>query len=78
MACACGEQYQRTFPASVQHTVYFDQSGQTSPMQWTQDTLRVCINCGDITSRVPNAELQVLREGAGDVGSGQLESREDI
>jgi len=66
MACPCGERYQRTFPATVQHTVYFEQNRRTSPVQWTEDTLSLCINCGEINSRVPNAELQVLLEGAGD------------
>jgi hypothetical protein len=69
MACACGEQFQRTFPVTVQYTVYFDQSGQASPVRWTQDRLRVCINCGEITGSVPNAELQVLREGAGETAA---------
>lgn len=66
MACECGEQYQRAFPANIQYHVYFDQGRKTAPVRWAQDVLSVCTCCGEITSGVPTDELRVLREGAGE------------
>ncbi len=69
MACECGEQYQRTFPATVKHTVYFDSRRETEPVQWIEGDLSVCVNCGQITSRVPADALQLLRDGAGETAA---------
>jgi len=45
--------------------VHFDEGRRTLPLLWKQEGMSVCIHCGDITSRVPDAELQELRRGAG-------------
>ena len=39
----------------------------THPIEgmWKQEGITVCINCGNITSSVPEVELQELRRGAG-------------
>jgi len=65
MACDCGERFQRVFDATTEFAVYFDAERKTVPLLWKQKGMTVCINCGDITSRVPEAELQELRRGAG-------------
>jgi hypothetical protein len=65
MSCDCGERFQRIFDSTNEFAVYFDAQRRTAPLLWKQEGLSVCINCGDITSRVPDAELQELRRGAG-------------
>lgn len=65
MSCECGERFQRVFDAENVFKVYFDGERKTIPIQWKQEGVRVCINCGDMTSRVPDVELQELRRGAG-------------
>jgi len=66
MACECEEKYKRVFPAKNEFTVYFDRDRKTVPVRWNEEGMMVCIGCGDITGRVPDAELQVLRAGAGE------------
>jgi hypothetical protein len=66
MACDCGETYKRTFPARNEFKVYFDRDYKTVPVWWGENLLYVCICCGDITGRVPDRELQVLKAGAGE------------
>jgi hypothetical protein len=69
MSCECREKFQRVFDATTEFAVYFDRErGQTLPLLWKQEGMSVCISCGDITSRVPDAELQELRRGAGGDG----------
>jgi hypothetical protein len=65
MSCECGQRFQRVFDATSEFTVYFDAEQKTVPLVWQLEGISVCINCGDITSRVPNAELLELRRGAG-------------
>lgn len=65
MSCDCGERFQRVFDSTTGFTVYFDAERRTVPIRWNEGGLRVCINCGDITIRVPDAELLELRRGAG-------------
>lgn len=65
MSCDCGEQFQRVFPATTEFKVYFDAQRKTVPLLWKQEEMIVCINCGNIFSSVPEAELQELRRGAG-------------
>ena len=65
MSCDCGERFQRVFPATTEFGVYFDAEHRTVPLRWNEERMIVCINCGNITSRVPEAELQELRRGAG-------------
>ncbi len=65
MPCDCGEKFQRLFDATTKVTVYFDAERKTVPLVWKQEGMTVCINCGDIASRVPEAELKELRRGAG-------------
>jgi hypothetical protein len=69
MVCECGGQYQRTFPATVEHTVYFDPRREAHPVQWTAGDLSVCVNCGQVTSCVPADALQLLRDGAGETAA---------
>jgi hypothetical protein len=66
MSCDCEEKYQRVFDATNEYAVYFDGDRKTVPLRWKAQGLYVCIACGNITSRVPDAELQQLRAGAGD------------
>jgi hypothetical protein len=66
MACDCGHEHQREFPASVSYSVYFDRGRKTIAAQWTADSLFVCVNCGEISSRIPDQEIGVLREGGGE------------
>jgi hypothetical protein len=63
--CDCGERFQRVFDSANEFTVYFDAERRTAPIRWKEDGLRVCVNCGEITIRVPDVELQELRRGAG-------------
>jgi hypothetical protein len=65
MACNCGEKFQRVFDSENLFKVYFDAERQTIPIEWKEDGIRVCIGCGDMTSRVPDAALLELRRGAG-------------
>jgi hypothetical protein len=65
MPCDCGERFQRVFDSTNEFTVFFDAERRTVPIRWKQEGMAVCINCGDITSRVPDVELQELRRGAG-------------
>jgi hypothetical protein len=65
MSCECGERFQRVFDAENVFKVYFDGERKTIPIEWKQEGVHVCINCGDMTSRVPEIELQELRRGAG-------------
>lgn len=65
MRCDCGDRFQRVFDATTDFAVYFDAERRTDPLVWRQEGMSVCINCGEITSRVPDAELQELRRGAG-------------
>jgi hypothetical protein len=65
MSCECGEKFQRVFDAENVFKVYFDGERKTIPLEWTEEGMSVCIGCGDITSRVPDAALQELRRGAG-------------
>jgi hypothetical protein len=65
MSCDCGERFQRAFDATTEFTVYFDAGRTTAPILWTEEGIRVCINCGALTIRVPDRELQELRRGAG-------------
>jgi hypothetical protein len=69
MSCDCGERFQRVFDATTDFALYFDAERRTAPLLWKQDGMTVCVNCGDITNRVPDAELQELRRGAGGVES---------
>jgi len=71
MACDCGEQFQRVFDSENLFTVYFDAERQTIPIQWKEEGIRVCIGCGDMTSRVPDNVLLELRKGAGEDGPGE-------
>jgi hypothetical protein len=66
MSCACGEKYQRTFPAKAQYTVFLDRDRKASPVQWAEDTLAICVMCGDVTGIVPAPELEVLRRAGGE------------
>jgi hypothetical protein len=63
MMCSCGEQHHRTFPARIQYSVYFDANRRTVPAVWTQEELWVYLACGNISSAVPDAELNELRAG---------------
>jgi hypothetical protein len=65
MSCDCGERFQRVFDATIEFAVYFDGERRTAPLLWKQEGITVCINCGNITSSVPEVELQELRRGAG-------------
>lgn len=65
MSCDCGERFQRVFDATTEFAVYFDAERKTIPIRWKREGVYVCINCGDMTSRVPDVELQELRRGAG-------------
>jgi hypothetical protein len=65
MSCECGERFQRVFDAENAFKVYFDAERKTVPLEWTEEGIRVCINCGELTIRVPDRELQELRRGAG-------------
>ena len=66
MACACGEHFQRDFPADNNFRVYFDSRRATSPAAWRTDVLSVCTCCGEITSHVPADALAVLQRDAED------------
>jgi hypothetical protein len=65
MACNCGERYQRVFDSENLFKVYFDAERQYAPIEWKEEGIRVCIGCGDMTSRVPDSALLELRRGAG-------------
>jgi|HubBroStandDraft_5_1064220.scaffolds.fasta_scaffold140622_2 hypothetical protein len=65
MSCDCGERFERIFDATIEFAVYFDGERRTVPLLWKQQGITVCINCGNIMSGVPEAELQELRRGAG-------------
>jgi hypothetical protein len=67
ISCDCGGKFQRIFDATANVTVYFDGERKTVLLVWMQEGMTVCINCGDITTRVPDAELQELRRGAGGI-----------
>lgn len=67
MACDCGERFQMVFKADNRFSVYFDEDRKANPLQWTEGQLCVCIQCGRIDTGVPDAELQILRNGAGDL-----------
>jgi hypothetical protein len=69
MACNCGDQFQRVFDSENLFTVYFDaerKDSENSPIKWKEEGLRVCLSCGEMTSRVSDsAALLELRRGAG-------------
>jgi hypothetical protein len=62
MPCECGENFQRVFDSTITFAVYFDAAHKIAPLLWKQQGITVCIRCGEITSRVPDAELQEIRE----------------
>ena len=63
--CECGERFQRVFDAENVFKVYSDADRKTIPLEWKDEGIRVCVNCGELTIRVPDRELQELRRGAG-------------
>lgn len=65
MVCNCGEEYQRTYPADNSFSVFMSEARDTTPLEWKESTLYVCIGCGATGGQVPDALLQALHDGAG-------------
>lgn len=65
MACKCGSNNQRVFPADVK--IYFDASRTVAPAAFRLDTL-MCLDCGLTELRIPGGwnELQAFRRSAGE------------
>jgi hypothetical protein len=63
MACKCGSENQKPFPADVK--IYFDQARTVAPPVFFPDTL-VCLDCGLSEFRIPGGwnELQAFRRAS--------------
>jgi hypothetical protein len=66
MVCNCGEENQRPFPANNSFSVFVSKSKDTTPLEWKESTLYVCIGCGATGGQVPDALLQKLHDAAGE------------
>lgn len=62
MACKCGSENQKPFPADVK--IYFDQVRTTAPPAFFPDIL--CLDCGLSEFRIPGGwnELQAFRRAS--------------
>ena len=67
MACECEVAFLRTFPGKVKYSVSFAVDREAAPVQWSGSGLTVCIRCGEVSYRVPDDVLDLLREGAGEL-----------
>jgi hypothetical protein len=65
MACKCGSEKQRAFPADVK--IYFDAGATAVPSPFRLDVL-MCLDCGLSEFTVPDGwnELQAFRRAAGE------------
>lgn len=64
--CQCKENFRTKFPAANVFTIYLTGDRKGAPVQWLEDNFMVCILCGEITARVPEAELGILRQSVGE------------
>lgn len=65
MICGCGEQYQMVFPATIAFSIQLSRDPTATGVEWKESRLVICLACGDIIGRVPDAELQVFRSASG-------------
>lgn len=65
MACKCGSEEQRSFPADVK--IYFDAGATAAPSSSRLDVL-MCLDCGLSEFTLPDGwnELQAFRRAAGE------------
>ena len=69
MSCNCNPESLRGFPGHISFTAYLSQPSDRQspvPFEWTERQLVACMECGEISSRVPDDLLWQLRKGAGE------------
>jgi hypothetical protein len=61
MACECGEQHQRFYPARNSFSILLSMNPE-SKLDWQSDKVYVCLFCGDNSLDIPEDILQSLRD----------------